>query len=132
MRKEGCDDVEDKEEEEEEARRWKENYQNLVTNIVLTSNMELLPYSHAVGKVTGLRDEIQGPGDKCFFVWNSIQKFITDNPPEKALLDGDFGVGKSMLLHHRLLTLMRDYPGRKTFLISFLNATSGGNYKRGV
>lgn len=118
-------------EDPDRNQRWLENFKNLVYNITLSSSMELLPFSHQVGKVTGAREEVQGPGDKEFYLLNSVQKFLKDNPPEKAVIRGDFGVGKSMMLHHFIFSVTRKYPGRKNFLISFLNCQSGGT-KRGV
>ena len=106
--------------------------------------MDLLPHSTAVGKVmeqlTGRQNAALGPGDATtskdfglsvynkLLLWNRNQKNFNANTPKRAIIESDFGCGKSILLHTDLLNCQFEDPSNINFLISFLQSKSTAPY----
>ena len=130
-----------------ETARKKRNYIQLISNIVVLSNMDLLPHSHAVGKVinqlTGSNTRVAGPGDamveksglcscETLMLWNRNQKNFKCHTPDKAIVCSDFGCGKSVYLHSLLLSISQSDPMSCNFLLSFLVSSEKPPFPRGV
>lgn len=110
-------------------------YRMLIANIIVLANIDLTPHSHAVDKVmqqlSGTPKRVVGPGDYTTFdlytnllLWNRVQKSIRVRPPRKALLQSDFGCGKSLLLHAQIQACYENDPESMNFVVSFLQQNS--------
>ena len=149
--------------EKAEDTRQTFNYIQLISNMLVLSNMDLMPHSTAVEKVmeqlTGIRKNVVGPADSTaskhlglysyknlkkhnakrkqnLGIWNRDQMKHKMKKTVKAIITGDFSVGKSVVLHHQILACCRpdqkkpDQP--KNFLISFSQDTSNSFPMRGI
>ena len=139
---------EEKERQVLEQTRNEINYIELISNIVVLSNMDLLPHSHAVGNVMeqlhGTKKMVVSPKDAldtnhiglCSYknvmrhnvmTWSRDQMNYKTLPPAKAIITGDFGCGKSVVIHTSLLESSKKQqngPNKRIrpthFLLSFL------------
>ena len=123
----------------------KRNFVHLVQNMVVLSSMSLMPMKHAIGRVmsqiTGADKPMSGPADaaepldiskltlddlrkqplyspRSLFFWTKEQTSVLANTGTKAILCGDFGTGKSLLLHSLVLSSSQEETG--SFIISGL------------
>jgi len=125
-------------------KRKRQGYNVLISNLVVLSSMDLKPHSHAVGQVMKQLSRtsklVVGPGDitstdlyKDILVWNPTEKGVISNPPQKAVIEGDFGCGKSLLLHERIQTKScSEDDGAENFLISFLQPNPERQFVRSI